>query len=104
MLLAERYLRHRYEEGFKVGFEEGFIQGLADARAARFEEGRIQGLAEVRAEIRAEDREYLRRQKRYSARLKAWDARRLKAEAEGEPFDEPLPDFDDDDEADEEDA
>ena len=68
MLLAERYLRHRYEEGRKAG------------------------LAEVR-----------KRQKRYSARLKAWDARRLKAEAEGEPFDEPLPDFDDD-EADEEDA
>ena len=93
MLLAERYLRHRYEEGRKAG--------LAEARAARFEEGRIQGLAEVRADIRAEDREYLRRQKRYSARLKAWDARRLKAEAEGEPFDESLPDFDDDDEAEE---
>ena len=67
-MLAERYLKHRYEEGRKAG------------------------LAEVR-----------RRQKRYSARLKAWNARRLKAEAEGEPFDEPLPDFDDD-EADEEDA
>lgn len=67
-MLAERYLRHRYEEGRKAG------------------------LAEVR-----------KRQKRYIARLKAWDARRLKAEAEGEPFDEPLPDFDDD-EADEEDA
>lgn len=36
--------------------------------------------------------------KRYRARLKAWDARRLKSEAEGEPFDEPLPEFDDDDE------
>lgn len=69
MLLAERYLRHRYEAGFKVGFEEG----------------RIQGLAEIR-----------KRQKRYSAKLKAWDARRLKAEAEAKPFDEPLPDFDDD--------
>ena len=93
MLLAERYLRHCYEEGFKAG--------LAEARAARFEEGRIQGLAEVRAE----DREYLRRQKRYIARLKAWDARRLKSVAEGKPFDEPLPDFDDDDdEAEEKDA
>ena len=64
MLLAERYLRHRYEEGRKAG------------------------LAEVR-----------KRQKRYKAKLKAWDARRLKAEAEGKPFDEPLPEFDDDDEA-----
>lgn len=60
-MLAERYLRHRYEEGRKVG------------------------LAEVRE-----------RMKRYSARLKAWDTRRLKAEAEGEPFGEPLPYFDDD--------
>ena len=72
IILAERYLRHRYEEGFKVG------------------------LAEARAEIHAEDR---RRMKRYRARLKAWDARRLKAEAAGEPFDEPLPEFDDDDKA-----
>ena len=69
MLLAERYLKHRYEEGFKVGFEEG------------------------RAKVRAEER---RRMKRYKAKLKAWDARRLKAKAEGEPFDESLPDFDDD--------
>ena len=58
VMLAERYLKRRYEEGRK---------------------------------------EVLRRQKRYNARLKAWDARRLKSEAEGEPFDEPLPDFDDDD-------
>ena len=76
MLLAERYLRHRYEEGRKAGLEEG----------------RIQGLAEVRAKER-------RRMKRYNSRLKAWNARRLKSEAEGEPFDEPLPYFDDDDEA-----
>lgn len=58
-MLAERYLKRRYEEG------------------------------------REEER---RRMKRYRARLKAWDARRLKSEAEGEPFNEPLPEFDDDDE------
>lgn len=58
VMLAERYLKRRYEEGRK---------------------------------------EVLRRQKRYNARLKAWNARRLKSVAEGEPFDEPLPDFDDDD-------
>ena len=75
-MLAERYLRHRYEEGFKVGLEEG----------------RLEGRAKVRAEIR-------RREERYRARLKAWDDRRLKAEADGEPFDEPLPEFDDDDKA-----
>ena len=75
-----------------MGYEEGFIKGLAEARAARFEEGRL----ESRAKVRAEDR---RRMKRYRARLKAWDARRLKAEADGELFDEPLPEFDDDDDA-----
>ena len=71
VMLAERYLKRRYQ----IGREEG----LNIAR---------------------------RRQKRYSARLKAWDARRLKSIAEGEPFDEPMPEFDDDDddEAEEEDA
>ncbi len=59
-MLAERYLKRRYEEG------------------------------------REEER---RRQKRYRARIKAWDARRLKSEAAGEPFYEPLPEFDDDDKA-----
>ena len=100
IILAERYLRHRYEEGFKVGYEEGFaagfekgfIKGLAEARAARFEEGRLEGRAKVRTEIH-------RREERYRARLKAWDARRLKSIADGEPFDEPLPEFDDDDKA-----
>lgn len=65
VMLAERYLKRRYEAGRE---------------------------------------EVIRRQKRYNARLKAWDARRLKSIAEGEPFDEPMPDFDDDDEAEEEDA
>ena len=58
VMLAERYLKRRYEEGRE---------------------------------------EVLRRQKRYNARLKAWDTRRLKSIAEGEPFDEPMPEFDDDD-------
>ena len=60
VMLAERYLKRRYEAG------------------------------------REEER---KRHKRHNARLKAWDARRLKSIAEGEPFDEPMPDFDDDDEA-----
>ena len=59
-MLAERYLKRRYEEG------------------------------------REEER---RRMKRYHARLKAWDASRLKSEAAGELFDEPLPEFNDDDKA-----
>lgn len=62
VMLAERYLKKRYQ----IGREDG----LNIAR---------------------------RRQKRYSARLKAWDARRLKSIADGEPFDEPMPELDDDD-------
>ena len=65
VMLAERYLKRRYEAGRE---------------------------------------EVLRRQKRHNARLKAWDARRLKSIADGEPFDEPMPEFDDDDESEEEDA
>ena len=84
VMLAERYLKRRYQIGREEGREEGF------------EDGREVGRVEERKESR-------RLQKRRNARLKAWDARRLKSIAEGEPFDEPMPDFDDDDEAEEED-
>lgn len=89
LMLAERYLKRRYE----IGREEGLEEGREEAREA---------LLEAR-EARLETREARMRQKRYNARLKAWNARRLKAAAEGEPFDEPLPDFDDDDDEAEED-
>ena len=49
---------------------------LAEAR----ERGYKEGLAEIRAELGAEIRE--------------WNARRLEAEAKGEPFDEPPPGLD----------
>ena len=70
VMLAERYLKRRYTTGREEGIEEGANRERAKAR---------------------------KRQNRHTARLKAWNARRLKSEAEGEPFDEPLPDFDDDD-------
>ena len=92
VMLAERYLKRRYQIGREEGREEGVEEGLEKG----IEVGRIKG--------REEARETLRRQKRYNARLKAWDARRLKSIAAGEPFDEPMPDFDDDDDAEEEDA
>ncbi len=63
-MLAEPYLRRRFEAGRKEGREE--------------ERRRIE---------------------RISAKIKAWNQRRLEHEANGEPFDEPLPDFDADDEA-----
>ena len=77
VMLAERYLKRRYQIGRDEGIEEGANRERAKAS---------------------------RRQKRHNARLKAWDARRLKSIADGEPFDEPMPNFDDDDEAEEEDA
>ena len=58
-MLAERYLKKRYE----VGKEEGTMQERARAKA----------------------------------RFDAWNKRRLEAESEGKPFDEPSPDFDSDD-------
>lgn len=63
-MLADRYLRKRYEEGYKVGYELGREQGR---------------------------RLYKERRERYKARVYAWDERRLAAQAEREPFDEPMP-------------
>ena len=50
---------------------------LAEAR----ERGYKQGVAEIRAEL--------------SVEIRDWNARRLKSEAKGEPFDEPPPVLDD---------
>lgn len=53
---------------------------MAEARERGFKRGYEQGLAEIRAELSVEIRE--------------WNARRLEAEAKGEPFDEPPPGLD----------
>ena len=105
-MLAERYLKKRYQigrdEGIEVGREEGREEGIemgrVEGREEGIEMGRVEGIEEGVTRERAETR---RRQKRHNARLKAWDARRLKSIAEGEPFDEPMPEFDDDDESEE---
>ena len=106
VMLAERYLKRRYQigrdEGIEVGREEGREEGIevgrVEGREEGIEMGRVEGIEEGVTRERAETR---RRQKRRNAKLKAWDARRLKSIAEGEPFDEPMPDFDDDDEVEE---
>lgn len=108
VMLAERYLKRRYQigrdEGIEVGREEGREEGIEvgrlEGREEGIEVGRVEGIEEGVTRERAETR---RRQKRRNAKLKAWDARRLKSIADGEPFDEPMPDFDDDDESEEED-
>ncbi len=46
----------------------------------RFRAGREEGIKEAR---------------RYASLVKAWNERRLEAEANGEPFDEPMPEIDD---------
>ena len=74
-MLAERYLKKRYEVGKEEGEEIGIVKGRAL--------GKEEGAKEERA--------------RAKARFDAWNKRRLEAESEGKPFDEPNPDFDGDD-------
>ena len=80
MVLAN-YLRQNLLEPLKErqrreGVEEGLEAGIALGRA----EGREAGREEVRSES--------------DARWRAWNERREKAAARGEPFDEPPPYFD----------
>ena len=61
----KRQLMEEWEDGVAEGFKEGFAKG--------FEEGFEKGAA------------------RTDAIWRAWNARREKAAADGEPFDEPPP-------------
>ena len=56
-MLAERYLRRRFEQGKAEGIAEGMAEGQEEERN----------------------------------QWRAWNKRRLEAEAEGKPFDEPPP-------------
>ena len=75
-MLAERYLRRRFEEGKEEGREEGKELG----RELGKEEGKELGL---------------RRGRRYAEKLQIWNNERLEAAEKGEPFDKPMPEFDD---------
>ena len=66
--LKERQRREGWEEGRKLGFPIGYAEGR--------EEGLATGIALSHAKWRA------------------WNERREKAAARGEPFDEPPPSFD----------
>ena len=79
-MLAERYKRHRYEVGKAEGKEEGIKQGIRQG----IERGKIAERA---------------RSRRYATRLRAWNESRIKAAEEGIPFDEPMPELDDEDDA-----
>ena len=60
-MLAERYLRRRYEAGLKEGAEKGKAEGKVEGRTEAWEA------------------------------WEAWNQRRLAAEAAGHPFNEPPP-------------
>ncbi len=63
-----------------------FVTPLIEKRRAEGRvEGRVEGRAEGRVEGRAEGRTEM------LEAVRQWNERRLAAEANGEPFDEPLP-------------
>ena len=69
----ERRRAEEYAEGHAEGFAEGRAEGIAEGRAEGIAEGRAEGIAEV------------------SRVWRAWNRRRVEAEARGEPFNEPEP-------------
>ena len=91
-MLAERYLKRRYEVGKEEGEEIGIVKGKAVGRAEGRVEGRAEGIKEERK--RAEERLRI-----HNSRVDAWDERRMRAQAEGKPFDEPMPRLGEDDDA-----
>ena len=74
--LKERQRREGREEGLATGLSVGREEGLATGLSV----GREEGLADGRSES--------------DAKWRAWNERREKAAADGEPFDEPPPSFD----------
>ena len=98
--LKERQRMEGWEKGREEGLAEGLaegLEGLAQGRMEAREEGRAEGLAQGRMEAREGGR--------YEARLvgrgegrgeshaewRAWNDRRERAAASGEPFNEPPP-------------
>jgi len=89
------------EEGLAEGRAEGLAKGIAQGRmesqeGGRYEgrlEGRGEGSLEAREEARYEGRLEGRGEGRFEADFKwrAWNDRRERAAASGEPFDEPPP-------------
>ena len=79
--LKERQRREGWEEGVEEGREEGREEGLTMGREEGLTVGREEGLATGRSES--------------DAKWRAWNERREKAAASGEPFDEPPPSIDD---------
>ena len=88
-MVAERYLQRRYNEGEEAGraegVKEGRAEGVKEGRAEGEKEGRAEGVKEGRAEGVKEGR------KSTQQLWEAWNRRRLEAETNNEPFNEPPP-------------
>ena len=82
----ERQLREAVAEAVTVAVTEATAEGRAAGIAEGRAEGRTEGRAEGRTEGRAEGRTEI------NDMWRAWNARRMDAVANGEPFDEPPPD------------
>ena len=74
---TEAFLAKKREENIQQGLEEGREQGIEQGREEGREQGREEGLKEGMEQMRSQ--------------WQAWNERRLAAEANGEPFDEPPP-------------
>ena len=80
-------------QGRAEGIEEGLAQGRMEAREGGRYEARLEGSVEAREEARYEGRLEGRGEGRVEADFKwrAWNDRRERAAASGEPFNEPPP-------------
>ena len=81
----ERKRREELEQRFERGRAEGVAQGVARGRAEGVAQGRAEGVAQGVAQGVDQGRERERRA------WTEWNRRRLEAEANGLPFDEPPP-------------
>ena len=99
--LKERQRMEGWEKGREEGLAEGLAKGIAQGRMESQEGGRYEGRLEGRGEGSVEAREEARYEGRLEGRgegrveadfkWRAWNDRRERAAASGEPFDEPPP-------------
>ena len=73
----ERRVEEAENRGRSEGIAEGRSEGIAEGRSEGIAEGKSQGIAEGSAQERE--------------KWQGWNLRRLEAEAEGRPFNEPPP-------------
>ena len=81
MVLFGGIMRRREERRVEEAENRGRSQGIAEGKSQGIAEGRSQGIAEGLAQGSAQERE----------KWQEWNRRRLEAEADGRPFNEPPP-------------